>query len=202
MDNQFYYAQSAKRRAKKMKALEEGQQEQQRREAARGKGIHTPLWEHRPPKTDDTQGPEPRGRTATRPGSSRAVKPGGPQKAPSPQQARPAARTQAVRRPTRGTPGQKARPSPPLVASKERQLLESADLDLFNKGQTSMVSVCPECRHELVKVHCLGTAVKVCTECKGTWLPYSVVQEFARQQDWFRQLGPAAQLVRDKMKKR
>jgi hypothetical protein len=71
-------------------------------------------------------------------------------------------------------------------------------MDLFGKGQRQAVSVCPDCRHELVKVVCLGTTVRVCLECKGTWFPFSVVQEFARKNEWFQQLGPAFQRTFEK----
>jgi len=35
--------------------------------------------------------------------------------------------------------------------------------------------------------------VRACLECKGIWLGYSVVRDFARENDWFRQLGAAIQ---------
>jgi hypothetical protein len=87
---------------------------------------------------------------------------------------------------------------PALKGSEERLLLESKELDLFETGQSMKVSVCPECAHELVKVVCLGTPVRVCLECKGTWFPYPVVRDFAREHEWFQQLTPAVQLELDK----
>jgi Zn-finger nucleic acid-binding protein len=88
-------------------------------------------------------------------------------------------------------------PAPPLEANEERLLLESAAMDLFGTGKRQPPQVCPDCHHEIVKVVCLGTAVGVCVECKGTWLPYAVVQELGRQSEWFRELGRAFQLARE-----
>jgi hypothetical protein len=65
---------------------------------------------------------------------------------------------------------------------------------LYGKGPVSETSVCPDCHHELVKVVCLGTTVRVCIQCRGTWFPYSVLKDFADRDEWFRQLAPAVQL--------
>lgn len=104
--------------------------------------------------------------------------------------ARPAtARTAATARPATTGP----LPAPELKASEERLLLESKELDLFGKGAATKVCVCPDCHHELVRVICLGTPVRTCLECKGVWIPLPVVRDFARNNEWFAQLGPAIQ---------
>jgi hypothetical protein len=82
-----------------------------------------------------------------------------------------------------------------LKASQDRLLLESRDLDLCKTGRGGKTAVCPDCHHELIKVVCLGTPVRVCLECKGTWFPYAVVRDFAQDNEWFRQLGPAVQMA-------
>lgn len=64
-------------------------------------------------------------------------------------------------------------------------------MDLFGTGKRPRIAVCPECHHELIPIVCLGVPVRVCNECRGTWFPYAVVQEFARKEEWFQQLGPA-----------
>ena len=83
----------------------------------------------------------------------------------------------------------------------ERLLLETQALDLFGTGKRGHVAICPDCRHEIVKVVCLGTAIRACLECKGVWLPYTVVRDFARSNEWFLQVGPAIQLEIDKRKR-
>jgi len=81
--------------------------------------------------------------------------------------------------------------APPLEGTQERLMLESAEMDLFGRGEPSKVHVCPDCHHELVRVVCLGTTVRGCVACKGVWFPLSVVHEFSRRDDWFKNLGPA-----------
>jgi hypothetical protein len=83
--------------------------------------------------------------------------------------------------------------APDLKASEERLLLESEALDLFGTGPSTKVCVCPDCHHELVRVVCLGTAVRACLACKGVWLALPVVKEFARNDEWFQQVGSAIQ---------
>ena len=53
-----------------------------------------------------------------------------------------------------------------------------------------------------VKIVCLGKPVRACLECKGVWFAYSAVRDFARDNDWFRQLGAAVQLVIQKRAKK
>jgi hypothetical protein len=194
----LFYAESARRRARKAKALQEGEEEQHRNESGRKLG---PLWEHRPPRPEPAATAPPARATQRRPG---ARKPGLPPKAGK--RARPSAprpsTAGAARRPTgpAGAPKSKVRP-PELRASEERRLLESQELDLYSTGKTATPHVCPQCQHELAKVVCLGVNVRVCVECLGTWLPYPVVQDFASKIDWFRELRPAVQRFRSATQK-
>ena len=145
-----------------------------RRPSARG--PESPLWERRPS--------HPKGG------------PAGTRPAPRPARPAPGSRPAATR-PTHGQPAPARpggpQPRPQLKAKDDRLLIESDDFDLFGTGKSSKVCVCPECNHELVKIVCLGTPVRACLECKGIWLGYSVVRDFARENDWFRQLGAAIQ---------
>jgi len=164
---------------------------------ARKHGIGAQLWEHRPP--DPSAVP---GRIVNRRVSAAASQCAAFKAAPDTGDPRVRAGTGPGVRPSRARRTAAAPapelPAPPLEAGEERLLLESKAMDLFGTGQSAKPAVCPECHHELLKVVCLGTAVRVCIMCKGTWLPYSVVQEFAQTNDWFRQLGPAFQLASEK----
>jgi hypothetical protein len=213
MDSTFLYAESARRKAKKMKALAQGAGlEPAGAAGAPGAGPASPAvpapGRVRPPRAVRVAKPgQPAAPGATRPAIRRpagAETLGGgsyrkPQARP-PQAAPPAPRAvappqAAARRPAARTP------ATALKANEERLLLESKELDLFGTGKASKVSVCPDCQHEAVKVVCLGIPVRACLECKGVWLSYPVVREFAREQEWFLQLGPAIQLAIDKKKK-
>ena len=232
MNESFVYTESVRRRAQKLKALAEGEEEQKRLAGAAPtkKGSPAALQPTRrgaaPPTTSSVRavkrtppGPGPSARSGAKaagrgpPATSRTVSP-----LPSaPSNRQKPSRTGGIVMPGSATPS-KVRSSPgtntrqartntgrvpavkptTLKASEERLLLESKELDLFETGQSMKVSVCPECAHELVKVVCLGTPVRVCLECKGTWFPYPVLREFARDNEWFQQLTPAVQLELDK----
>ena len=207
MDSTFYYAESARRKAKKMKALAQGL------EAEQAQGMQP---------ADNPALPSSPG-TPTRVRPARTMK-----KVARPASATPVAqpRTPAIRRPAgaetiggglykksqakQAAPGTAPRSAgrrvsrtsaTGLKANEERLLLESKELDLFGTGTTSKVSVCPDCQHEAVKIVCLGIPVRACLDCKGVWLSYPLVKKFAREQEWFLQLGPAIQLEIDKKRK-
>src|SRR5213594_378389 len=209
MEKSFLYSESARRKAKKIKALEDGVVEQStlvRAKQAR-KNI---VREHRPPHPVQNRAvvkttiraplAVAASSNPSRPLSAQARSViSAPAKVPPPSLIRPA-RAQVTRLKAKDAlplPPRAAPPLPPpkLKASHERLLLESKDLDLFNTGRTGKPAVCPDCHHELLKVVCLGTAVRVCLDCKGTWFPYSVVRDFAQDIEWFQQLGPAVQMA-------
>jgi hypothetical protein len=205
MDSTFYYSESARRRAKKLEALAQG-------DVRQGAIPPDPACKPTPPAASATAGPARpspgrAGRVATKPvrGPVPAAQKGPAIRRPAGaetlgggiyRKTRPAPAPRGAR-PARGA----AAPVAVLKANEERLLLESQALDLFGTGKGSKVCVCPDCQHEIVKVVCLGTPVRACLECKGVWLSYPVVREFARGQDWFIQLGPAIQLEIDKKRK-
>ena len=207
MDSTFYYAESARRKAKKMKALAEGLEAEQAQGISPGANMAAPPSpavpaRARPQKTvkkvarPASAAPvsQPRVPAIRRPAGAETLGGGMYKKAQAKQLAPGAAPRAAARRASRG-------PAGGLKANEERLLLESKELDLFGTGTKSKVCVCPDCQHEAVKMVCLGISIRACLECKGVWLPYPVVREFAREQEWFLQLGPAIQLEIDKKKK-
>jgi hypothetical protein len=210
----FLYAESARRKEQKRKVLQQGEKTLVKGKKRSAAVSPCPVREHRPPRPPGKQAP-PAASAAAPPApqaEQRAVKPGDEALAampvrtsmsqvltlkPAPKVPRKAAVVRVrVARPV-AAPAAPAAPHPVdptakrLVASEERLLLESQDMDLFKTGKAAKVAVCPECQHELVKVVCLGTTVRTCVGCKGMWLSYSVVREFSEHMDWFRQAGPA-----------
>lgn len=189
METTFIYSESAKRRAKKREALEQGEAEQKQFESAHHHQPAAPVKASplapagQPAASAPRAAPAPRAQAARAPAARPAAASAG----------RPAAALgtrspQGVRTVQRGA----LRP-PALKASEERLLLESDKMNLFGKtGKKRQAAlVCPDCHHELIYVVCLGKQVRVCAECKGTWVPYAAVVEFAKDNDWFKQLGPA-----------
>jgi hypothetical protein len=207
MDSTFIYTESARRKVNKMKALAEGAAEQGLPPGTPPPASGTPVpVAARPPRAArKTVRPIQTGAAAgarppaiRRPAGAETIG-GGLYKKGQAKQAT------AVPRPAGAQPARAERrartPATGLKANEERLLLESKELDLFGTGTRSKVCICPDCQHEVVKVVCLGTPVRACLDCKGVWLSYPVVREFAREQEWFLQLGPAIQLEIDKKKK-
>jgi hypothetical protein len=70
-------------------------------------------------------------------------------------------------------------------------------MDLCEEEASPKVQICPDCTHELVRIVCLGASLRVCTGCRGFWFPFSVVQEFSKNQELFKHLKSAASLLSD-----
>ena len=199
MDGMFPYTESARRKAKKEKALQEGLLSgvlpESPEEAARPQNPLEYRVMSRKKAPAQKRAAAPGARAAgvrapgSRPPSASAMKPGAPK-------AHPARNAPARPGSPRRVPGAGG-----VHVNPERLLLETQALDLFGTGKRGHVAICPDCRHEIVKVVCLGTAVRACLECKGVWLPYNVVRDFARSNEWFLQLGHAIQLEIDKRKR-
>ena len=193
MDGMFPYAESARRKAKKAReaGLLSGVIPETPEAAAHPLDPMAFRVMNRPAKKAQAQKraatPGARGSTGrppvSRPPNAQGLKPEAPKAPPA-------------------RPGHPRRaPGAPVHVNPERLLLETQALDLFGTGKRGHVAICPDCRHEIVKVVCLGTAIRACLECKGVWLPYTVVRDFARSNEWFLQLGPAIQLEIDKRKR-
>jgi hypothetical protein len=225
METTFVYSESARRKAQKKKALEEGEAEQKKLAHLAQPSAKDQPWEHRPPHPpgkDTRRAGQPERVARPAPAAPGAVKavvrvirkkaaaqpaPGAVAQAARPRAAAPAraaAQRAAAARPAASKPAMagaarpgssRTLPAPELKASEERLLLESQELDLYGKGAPAKVCVCPDCHHELVRVVCLGTPVRACLECKGVWLPLPVVRDFARENEWFAQLGAAMQAI-------
>jgi hypothetical protein len=201
MDGMFPYTESARRKARKEKALQEGLLSgvlpESPEEAAHPQNpLEYRVMDRQAKKSPAQKRPAAPGARAAavrapgaRSPNAPAVKPGAPRAHP----ARNApARPGSPRRP-QGAGGVHVNP--------ERLLLETQALDLFGTGKRGHVAICPDCHHEIVKVVCLGTAVRACLECKGVWLPYTVVRDFARGNEWFLQVGYAIQLEIEKRRR-
>jgi len=197
MDGMYPYAESARRKAKKAReaGLLSGVIPETPDEAAQPRDPMAFRVMNRPVKKSPAQkraaAPGARAAGVRAPGArspnASAMKPGAP-------------RAPARNAPPR--PGSPRRaPAGAVHVNPERLLLETQALDLFGTGKRGHVAICPDCRHEIIKVVCLGTAVRACLECKGVWLPYTVVRDFARSNEWFQQLGHAIQLEIDKRRR-
>lgn len=188
MENDFLYAEVARRKASKRRALELGESEQKR------------LMERHvaaPPQSRAVGRPSVGTAKGTRAG------PPSPTRAGPPSCGKVALKPKGLVQPRAKRPVAGAAhgiaPAPQLMASEERLLLESGKLDLFGQKHANKLAVCPDCHHELVNIICLGTRVRACFTCKGVWFPYQVIHDFARDSDWFRQVGPAIDLYRNKL---
>lgn len=165
MQEMFPYIESAQRRARKQKALEEGEAEQTRLSRPRRKAAAPP--------------PGVKGKRAEKrpaPASGRRQPPG---------EAR------------RGAGASESPPGPPSPAAQKagrRLFPDGVEGDFTALAENIKVFACPSCDHELVKVVCISTPVRVCPQCKSVWLPYCVVREFAAVNEWFQQLEPSLEM--------
>src|SRR5688572_4307179 len=155
MDGMFPYTESARRKARKEKALQEGLLSgvlpESPEEAAHPQNPLEYRVMNRSAKKSPAQkrpaAPGARAAAVRAPGArspnAPAVKPGAPKAHPA-RNAPP--RPGSPRRP-QGAGGVHVNP--------ERLLLETQALDLFGTGKRGHVAICPDCHHEIVKVVCL-----------------------------------------------
>jgi hypothetical protein len=216
MDSSFAYAENTRRKIKKFKAVKEGRQASELLEDLPPREVPGAVTPLKPRGKAPAAAQAPARRSVARP----AV--GAAQRIPGAGAARGTPRPAAASGSVRGRPAAaagsgrnvksavRARPGsslskvhiPPSVAglkaNEERLLLESRELDLFGTGTARKVAICPDCQHEIVRVVCLGVAVRACLECKGVWFSYPNVREFSRDNEWFQNIGPAIQFEIDK----
>lgn len=142
--------------------------------------------------------PAARSNAAARPVKpAREGAPAGGQRPPvqvQPSAVRPAPRAGGARATTK-PPAQPAQSAPPPARklSPEAEATVARDLDLFGITRAPHACACPDCRHELTNVQCLGRKLRACLHCKGVWLPLGLVSSFEKDGAWIHHLGPALQ---------